>query len=173
MASHKNLEFSLTPVGGDNHELYSDEHSPEAEALVVQSTERQARRIQPSLKAHADSVVVSRSFSAFSKHVENRHEGYQSLIDTYEVVVADVGRNLGLVEDMYWSDAAAVLHTNGPLQQRVERAEIPVSGNQVDGDAKYLCREDGFYACTEPFGDDAAEEWNRLLCPVLEEAGLL
>jgi hypothetical protein len=163
-ASHKNLEFSLTPVGGDGHELYSDEHSQEAEALVVQSTERQARRIQPSLKAHADSVVVSRSFSAFSKH---------GLIDTYEVVVADVGRNLGLVEDMYWSDAAAVLHTNGPLQQRVERAEIPVSGNQVDGDAKYLCREDGFYACAEPFGNDAAKQWANLLEPPMKDAGLL
>jgi hypothetical protein len=160
-------------VGQDDYELYSDGHSYEADALVVQSFESQARRIQPSLKSHADSVVISRSFSAFSKHVENRDGGYQGLMDTYEVVVADVGRKFGLVEDMYWSDAAAVLHTNGSLEEKLERAEIPVSGDQVDGDAKYLCREDGFYACTEPFGDDAAEEWNRLLCPVLEEAGLL
>ena len=95
------------------------------------------------------------------------------MIDTYEVVVADVGRKFGLVEDMYWSDAAAVLHTNGSLEEKLERAEIPVSGDQVDGDAKYLCREDGFYACAEPFGNDAAEQWVNLLEPPMKDAGLL
>lgn len=159
-------------VGKSDYELYSNEHSQEADTLVIQSFERQARRIRCSVEPHADSMVISRSFSGVSEHIENRG-GYQSLMDSYDVVVADVGRKLDLVEDMYWSDAVAVLHTNGSLEEKLERADIPVSGEQVDRDSGHAYSEDGFYACEEPFGDDAAAEWSRLLCPVLDEAGLL
>jgi hypothetical protein len=159
-------------VGQDDYELYSGEHSYEADALVVQSLEPQARRIRGFLEPHADFVVISRSFSGLSENTGYRG-GCKDLMDSYDVVVADVGRNLGQAEDMYWSDAVALLHTNGSLEEKLGRADIPVSGDKVDGDAAHAYRENGFYACKEPFGDDAAAEWSRLLCPVLEEAGLL
>jgi hypothetical protein len=159
-------------VGQDDYELYSGEHSYESDALVVQSLEPQARRVRGFLEPHADSVVISRSFSGLSENTGYRG-GYQDLMDTYDVVVADVGRNLDQAEDMYWSEAVALLHTNGSLEEKLGRADIPVSGDKVDRDADHAYRENGFYMCEEPFGDDAAAEWSRLLCPVLEEAGLL
>jgi hypothetical protein len=156
----------------DDYELYSDGHSYEADALVVQSFEPQARRIRDFLEPHADSVVISRSFSGLSEHMENRG-GYQSLMDTYDIVVADVGRNPERVEDMYWSDAVAVLHTNGPLEKKLERADIPVSGDQVDGDTDYLYIEGVFCAFEESIDDDAAREMASYLERPLKETGTL